>query len=377
MDQEILVTVICITFNQDKYLKTALESMLKQKTTFRYEIIVHDDVSTDSTREIINSYKTKYPEIVRPIFENENQYSQGVDFVLNIILNEARGKYIAFCEGDDFWIDENKLEIQYQALEKHPECDMCACCGSSVSEDGNQEIGQIRPSKQSCILNEEDIIYGGGLYIATAGLFFRKNMYDNIMEFEKYGMLDYITQIKGGLRGGIYYIDRKMAAYRRNAQNSWTINVLHNEAKLRHQWDFERKMLLQLDRDTDGKYHKTIEKRLLCYTPFENQLETHKKEILRIITENPSENYIWGMGRRGEGLEKFFFQNKIKISGVCDAMNNKVGMVTKYGNKIVNTNYVMNNANVIYASVKVAYDDLLKTDFQGKVVNFQQYMPLG
>lgn len=376
MNKEISVSILCCTYNQNKYLEAALESMLKQKTTFKYEIVVHDDASTDGTRDIIRKYQAEYPDIVKPIYENTNQYSQGIDFMKRIILHDTSGEYIALCEGDDFWIDEQKLELQYQIMEKHPDCDMCACWGCTVSEDGTKEISQIRPQIHDGILKEEDVILEGGQYIITAGLFFRKSMFDKIMEFEKHNSLDYEFQIKGGLRGGIYYLDRKMAAYRRYAQNSWTINVLHNDVKLKLQWDYEKRMLRQLDQDTNGQYHTVIEKRLLRYTPFEEQLENHKKDIFHVIRENPTKCYIWGLGRRGESLEKFFYANDIHVSGVCDAMNNQVGAITKYGNKIVSTEYAMANANSIFASTKVAYDDLVKTNFRGELIDFQNYMPL-
>ena len=350
--------------------------MLKQRTTFKYEIIVHDDASTDGTEDIVKKYQAEYPDIVKPIYENINQYSQGKDFLKQIILHEANGEYIALCEGDDFWIDEQKLELQYKSLEEHPECDMCACWGCTVSEDGHKEISQIRPRFQNGILKEEDIILEGGQYIVTAGLFFRKSMFCKILEFEKNNSLDYEFQIKGGLRGGIYYLDRKMVAYRRYAQNSWTVNVLHNDKNLKMQWDFEKRMLRQLDIDTNGQYHTVIEKRLLRYTPFEEQLEDHKRDVFHVIRENPTQCYIWGLGRRGESLEKFFYNNNIQVSGVCDAMNNQINMTTKYGNRIVSTDYVLTNAKTIFASTKIAYDDLVKINFHGKLINFQQYMPL-
>lgn len=133
------VSIICNAYNQESYLEKAIESMLVQKTSFDYEIIIHDDVSTDGTVDIIRKYVTAYPEKIKVIYEQKNQYSQGADFITEVIKDIAKGKYIAMCEGDDFWIDENKLQLQRDALENHPECDMCACWGCTVTEDGKRD----------------------------------------------------------------------------------------------------------------------------------------------------------------------------------------------------------------------------------------------
>lgn len=88
-----------------------------QKTNFKYEILIHDDASTDKTASIIKEYEGKYPDLIKAIYQEENQYSRGnnVNFIL---LERAKGKYLAFCEGDDYWIDENKLQKQVDFLKK-------------------------------------------------------------------------------------------------------------------------------------------------------------------------------------------------------------------------------------------------------------------
>lgn len=97
---DVRVSVICITYNQKKYIRRAIDSMLSQVTEFQFEVIVHDDVSTDGTVAILREYEEKCPEIIRVIYETENQYSKGVDFVAQMVRETARGKYIALCEGD-------------------------------------------------------------------------------------------------------------------------------------------------------------------------------------------------------------------------------------------------------------------------------------
>lgn len=377
IENDIKVSVICITYNQANYLRMALDSMLLQVTDFPFEIILHDDVSTDGTVEILHEYEEKYPEIIRVIYESENQYSKGVDFVAPMVREKARGKYIALCEGDDFWIDENKLQIQYDALEAHHECDMCACYGCTVTEDGTDEVSAIRPKDHDCILPIEDVIRGGGQYLVTAGLFYRKSMYDEMLPFEKVIPLDYAQQIKGALRGGIYYIDRKMAVYRRYAGGSWTNNVLKDKERLKVQWSKEIALLKQLDVDTDGKYHGAIEERLKAYIPFVDQLESHWGEIKPVLNGFSGDYYIWGRGRRGTALEEFCKEKDILISGICDVVNMDIGDKTDSGNLILSTEYVIEKADVIFASNRYAYEDLSNEHVRARVIDFEQYMPWG
>lgn len=124
MEQEVKVSAICLTYNQKKYIRQCLDSMLSQKTTFRYEIIVHDDASTDGTSEIVMEYEKKYPNMIRPIYQMENQYSLG-KWTVGFALEKARGVYLAFCEGDDYWFGETKLQQQFDYMESHPGCSLC------------------------------------------------------------------------------------------------------------------------------------------------------------------------------------------------------------------------------------------------------------
>ncbi len=130
---DIMVSVICITYNHEKFLRECLDSMVCQKTTFPFEIIVHDDVSTDGTIDIINEYKEKYPDLIVPFFEKENQYSKGKSIIEDCVLPFARGKYVAICEGDDRWCDKNKLQKQFDFMESHP--DYVACFHNSIRHD--------------------------------------------------------------------------------------------------------------------------------------------------------------------------------------------------------------------------------------------------
>lgn len=133
--QEPLVSICCITYNHEKYIKDAIEGFLMQETDFPFEIIIHDDASTDKTAEIIREYEKKYPELIKPIYQTENQYSKGVRVSL-LTYKKAKGKYIAFCEGDDYWTDPLKLQKQVTFLDKNPDYVITYTAVEAFDENG-------------------------------------------------------------------------------------------------------------------------------------------------------------------------------------------------------------------------------------------------
>ena len=130
-----LVSIDCIAYNHEDYVSAALDGFLIQKTNFPFEILIHDDASTDKTAAIIKDYEKKYPLIVKPIYQSENQWSKGGGSI-SAKFNYPRvtGKYIALCEGDDYWIDENKLQKQVDFLESHPDYSACFHRAQVLSE---------------------------------------------------------------------------------------------------------------------------------------------------------------------------------------------------------------------------------------------------
>lgn len=121
-----VVSICCITYNHAQFIRKCLDGFLMQKTDFPIEILIHDDCSTDGTTEIIREYEAKYPELIFPLYEEENQYQHGkaaeIDFYN---YRRARGKYIAYCEGDDYWTDPLKLQKQVDFMEANPEYSIC------------------------------------------------------------------------------------------------------------------------------------------------------------------------------------------------------------------------------------------------------------
>ncbi len=122
LDNQIIVSIQCLAYNHAPYIRQCLDGFVMQKTNFRFEAIVHDDASTDGTQDIIREYEKKYPDIIKPIYQKENQYSKGIPgYITNLITQQCKGKYIAVCEGDDYWIDPLKLQKQVDFLEAHPD----------------------------------------------------------------------------------------------------------------------------------------------------------------------------------------------------------------------------------------------------------------
>lgn len=122
---ELMVTIRCLAYNHEAYIRQCLDGFVMQRTSFRFEAIVHDDASTDGTAGIIREYAERYPDIIKPIFETENQYSKHDGSIRRIMNQHTRGKYVAMCEGDDYWIDPLKLQKQVDLLESNKEYSMC------------------------------------------------------------------------------------------------------------------------------------------------------------------------------------------------------------------------------------------------------------
>ncbi|WP_183308060.1 glycosyltransferase family 2 protein [Dysgonomonas hofstadii] len=121
-----VVSICCLTYNHERFIRQCLDGFLMQKTSFPFEILIHDDASTDSTASVIREYEERYPGIIKPIYQKENQYKKGIANTPTYQFPRVRGKYIAFCEGDDYWIDEYKLQKQVDFLESHPDYSLCS-----------------------------------------------------------------------------------------------------------------------------------------------------------------------------------------------------------------------------------------------------------
>lgn len=164
-----LVSIVCLTYNAEKYVAECLDSMLMQQTTFSYEILVYDDASKDATPAIIQSYADRYPDIFRITLYKENNFQKGLGFYgLRVSFNEARGKYIAYLEGDDYWTDPLKLQHQVDFLESHPEYG-CCCTRYRYYFENRDEFSETDHFEKAICSNQEGIEINHNNYF-TVGL---------------------------------------------------------------------------------------------------------------------------------------------------------------------------------------------------------------
>lgn len=144
-NDSLLVSVSCITFNHGKFIKECLDGILNQKVDFNFEVLINDDASTDETQDILKSYEKEYPDIIKPIFQKENQYQKGRrGFNEKYNFPRAKGKYIAFCEGDDYWVDPLKLQKQVDFLEKNKDYNLVT---SYVTRYNQNKASYSEPQK--------------------------------------------------------------------------------------------------------------------------------------------------------------------------------------------------------------------------------------
>ncbi|MFW5700189.1 MAG: glycosyltransferase family 2 protein [Cyclobacteriaceae bacterium] len=175
-----LVSVCCITYNHENYIGDAVEGFLSQRTTFPVEVIIHDDASTDRTAGIIKKYANRYPEIVIPILQEVNQYSKGIKPSTTYVWPRAKGKYIALCEGDDFWTDPLKLQKQVDFLENNKDFVLSFHNTIGINEDkGYPE--QIKMVNQLLQLPPEKVPVEHRTH--TCSLFFRNIIKDFPKEY--------------------------------------------------------------------------------------------------------------------------------------------------------------------------------------------------
>ncbi len=211
-DIEPLVSICCITYNHENYIRDAIEGFLMQKTSFPIEIIIHDDASTDNTAQIIKEYEDKYPDLFCNIFQNENQWSKGGGHIYaRFVYPQARGKYIALCEGDDYWTDPLKLQKQVDFLEENPEYGFIH---TNFSTSDGKRISIDNFPKNNLYLSG---FLSGNFSIGTLTVLFRRDLYDSLPKFyqeRKFKMGDLPLWIEFASISKIKYIPDKTAMYR-------------------------------------------------------------------------------------------------------------------------------------------------------------------
>ncbi len=224
---EIMVSIICFAYNHEKYIVQTIEGFLSQKTDFKIEIIVHDDASVDRTAEIIHGYEKRYPDIFRCIFQKENQFSKCPNSMVGITFNKARGKYVALCEGDDFWTDPLKLHKQIAFLETNPAYSLCFH-PASIFFEGTPAVPEAGPKflgpkiiKTAYTLND---LLRYTNFIPTSSVVFRTwegfNSFPEWFYQAKIG--DFILSLRIAQKGKLKFLNEPMSTYRIHSNGLWS-----------------------------------------------------------------------------------------------------------------------------------------------------------
>lgn len=266
MVEEIMVSVYCLAYNHEKYIKDCLEGFVKQKTNFKYEVIVHDDASTDNTANIIKEYAERYPDIIKPIWQEENQYSQGVEIVDKFIGPLLKGKYVAICEGDDYWCDEHKLQRQVEILENHPEYIACVH-QTKTANSSTGEVGLYSKLRKSGVIEIEKMLRDRGPVYHTSSLCYHKEALEEKPDFCYIvkGIGDYPKEFALALQGDIYYLNKVMSVYRQFTESSWSLKVKNDILEKEKYYQEIIALLKAVDSYSKYKYKDLFDKTILDF----------------------------------------------------------------------------------------------------------------
>jgi glycosyltransferase involved in cell wall biosynthesis len=218
MSNQPKVSVCMITYNHAGFIAAALDSALMQRTSFDYEIVVGEDCSTDRTREIIKDYQKHWPSRVKPLFRQENV---GMQRNGKETLEACRGEYVAFLEGDDYWTDPNKLQLQVEYLDRHRDCAFVHHPVSHVHWPSKEFVGEFPPARYRVERPppRELAMYN---FVQTCSLLCRREWMPPLdAEFQELKLGDWPLCVLMSERGWVGFIDLNMAHYRVHAANTW------------------------------------------------------------------------------------------------------------------------------------------------------------
>jgi len=234
------LTVFCTAYNHEPYIAEALESFVRQKTDFPFQVFVNDDCSTDGTAAIIRSYAEKYPEIIKPVFQEENLFSQGLAVLYEkAFYSRCDTPYVAFCEADDCWCDDTKLQQQVDWLDAHPDYSACVHNTKLMYCDGSLPDAALLPENMGDRdVGFETVIKGMSSSFHTSSIVARRKYFtappDYYQAASDHGFLDYAIALRLALEGCIRFIDSVMSVYRISSNPAaWSAKLDKHYAKLK------------------------------------------------------------------------------------------------------------------------------------------------
>jgi glycosyltransferase involved in cell wall biosynthesis len=231
------ISVICLTYNHRAYIEKCLQGFVAQKTNFPFEVIVHDDASTDGTVDIIKEYARNYPEIIHPVLQEHNQWSRGENISKLFIYPLIRGEYVAFCEGDDYWTDENKLQKQADFLDNHPDFAVCFH-PVRIKWENRSCKGELFPHPSfrfnKEVLDLQDLLKHN--FIQTNSVLMRWRFHKESVELipDKIMPADWFIFLLHAELGKIGFLPEVMSVYRKHDAGIW------HGARRRPEWFIRR-----------------------------------------------------------------------------------------------------------------------------------------
>ena len=246
------VSVCVITYNHELYIAQCLQSIVDQRCSFNFELIVRDDCSQDGTLEIIRGFQTKYPEIIRLLDAEKNI---GANNNILAVFSASKGEYLALCEGDDYWLDTKKLEKQLRVMESQPELTFTAHPCWIHDREGLTMTAYIK-SSENLKITCKDVLAVSGQFAPTASYVFRRELLEYLPSwFGSAPVGDFFIEMYGISMGGGLYLHEPMSVYRTFSINSWTSS--NNEKKSANLVGFSKAMVnCLISMKIDNRFHE-------------------------------------------------------------------------------------------------------------------------
>jgi len=283
-----MVSVIVLTYNQEAYIAQALRSILRQKTSFSIEIVVGDDCSSDKTVDICRKFQQDFPGMIHILEHDSNQ-----GFQQNFIrtYNACAGKYIAICEGDDYWLSKHKLQRQVNVLENHSEFAMCFHrVLNTFEKDGSKSLSNGRQKRVTTILD-----LSSSNYITNVSVLFRRGLFGELPEwFSEVTTYDYAIHLLNAQYGNIYYLPQVMSVYRIHDKGIWSDSGIEKRQKIALRI---RELLMEYFKDNRPVYERLREAWLnICVVLYRyyatnsqsDKMEEVREKVLLVYPEKSS-----------------------------------------------------------------------------------------
>jgi glycosyltransferase involved in cell wall biosynthesis len=260
------LSIVMIAYNMERYIRQAIDSVLAQRVDFDYELVIGEDRSTDRTREIVLEYAARCPDRIRPILRDVNL---GMNRNFMETLLEARGRFVALLDSDDYWTSPDKLQRQMDFLRSHPECSMCFHNTLVVYEQGELPTHPFHMEHPEHLISHRipkpistlaDL--AGGNFMQTCSVMFRAGLYGELPSwYLDMPTFDWPLHVLNAEHGTIGYIDEVLGAYRVHPAGFWSMQMAH----YRRVTDIEAMIRAYhfIDGHTGGRYRETIRGQLI------------------------------------------------------------------------------------------------------------------